>query len=876
MIMRDILSEKIKQLEQSKDFECWYLVKQSVDFTSLCYKVYFLDSYKKTDKSKNIESYINDSIDSLNKSNPSLNIEKNYRQLRIAAFFGLIEMKSSKYEEASITDVFYEIQELCNGKFENINLYQHIIDRQIEKLYVSSIIDEGKQDVRKDFSIYPVIFLYKLLLEIGYSTGKYLITFDEYRYIVTTTKKYEDFAETLILIKLLRDNPEYNSKLIKFRMKFDNRINQALGLLSTLKINQDRSIELNIEKLQDIKQKVLNFDLHKDEIEKENYIQFLCSKNGFLVYKHTNNFQYLSSEWFKSKEPLYTSFDKDAETYSILFNEKYGPETLKHIKKEDLPAHLFLGKQEDNLCHELEYNKTSIRLFTGIGGGSTYVYPCFFRSNTQTWVTGSSRKNRNITNEEAIEIASETLDKLLLGYNLIQSYRDKLTDQEAYSKLSIEMVEKLGNLADKSWVLKYFTILFYDLFSPFYSDEWQKKALNAIGCEEDDNKYVQNGSITLVAKESNISTIVLSRIIYDILGGKFDSEKNIANNNSSSTFNINDNERIKNGENVIIYGVPGAGKSHLVQEEYLKGAKEDEIYERLVFHPDYTYSDFVGQIMPIVNTDKSVSYEFTAGPFSRILKKAFWNPQSMYFLVIEEVNRGNAAAIFGDVFQLLDRDADGNSRYKITNKDIAKIVYGDEFENEKVFIPSNLTILCTMNTSDQNVFTLDTAFQRRWKMRLVPNTFKDDTSGIGDVKILDTDLTWKKFCEQINRLILEKSETLSSSEDKRLGTHFVEKTDLYFDKDWQSSNAEKRQKALKQNHLFAEKVIKYLWDDVFKYDRSSLFESKYKSLEDVINDFVLKTNQERFNIFKEDIQRDLQKVIDESKNKPGIDNVSSD
>ena len=161
--------------------------------------------------------------------------------------------------------------------------------------------------------------------------------------------------------------------------------------------------------------------MHKDEIEKENYIQFLCSKNGFLVYKHTNNFQYLSSEWFKSKEPLYTSFDKDAETYSILFNEKYGPEALKHIKKEDLPAHLFLGKQEDNLCHELEYNKTSIRLFTGIGGGSTYVYPCFFRSNTQTWVTGSSRKNRNITNEEAIEIASETLDKLLLGYNLIQS-----------------------------------------------------------------------------------------------------------------------------------------------------------------------------------------------------------------------------------------------------------------------------------------------------------------------------------------------------------------------------------------------------------------------------------------------------------------------
>ena len=117
--------------------------------------------------------------------------------------------------------------------------------------------------------------------------------------------------------------------------------------------------------------------------------------------------------------------------------------------------------------------------------------------------------------------------------------------------------------------------------------------------------------------------------------------------------------------------------------------------ERLVFHPDYTYTDFVGQILPRVEEDGTVSYEFTPGPFTKLLKKAYITPDKMFYLVIEEVNRGNAPAIFGDIFQLLDRTKDGRSEYEITNADIAKVVYGNE--NHKVSIPSNMSILCTMN-----------------------------------------------------------------------------------------------------------------------------------------------------------------------------------
>ena len=186
------------------------------------------------------------------------------------------------------------------------------------------------------------------------------------------------------------------------------------------------------------------------------------------------------------------------------------------------------------------------------------------------------------------------------------------------------------------------------------------------------------------------------------------------------------NAREENGTNILLYGVPGSGKSWTIEHEY---CKPGTVVERLVFHPDYTNADFIGQILPVVDpVDKMVTYEFTPGPFTNILKEAYNNPSKSYVLIIEEINRGNAPAIFGDVFQLLDRTVKtkvmdgvsyprGTSEYGITNENIAKAVYDDG--KHKVRIPSNLSILGTMNTSDQNVFTLDTAFQRRWNMRLI-------------------------------------------------------------------------------------------------------------------------------------------------------------
>lgn len=356
-----------------------------------------------------------------------------------------------------------------------------------------------------------------------------------------------------------------------------------------------------------------------------------------------------------------------------------------------------------------------------------------------------------------------------------------------------------------------------------------------------------------------------------------------AENEGFSQDNCEEN-RISTGCNVLLYGVPGSGKSWTIEHEYCK--KETNV-ERLVFHPDYTYSDFIGQILPNVDDEGQVSYKFTPGPFTNILADAYRNPDKEYILIIEEINRGNAPAIFGEVFQLLDRKTEirdfdddgypvGTSEYGITNANIAKIVYGDP--KHKVRIPSNLSILGTMNTSDQNVFTLDTAFQRRWEMRLIENNFEHVDRNLADAVILDTGITWEVFCTQINNIIVGNNARMTSAEDKRLGAYFVHLRDLRYDQemgnlsDGEYDNLRRKEEdksitesekerldairnAMKQNRKFPEKVIKYLWDDAFKFNREVVFEtSQFQSLEQVIRTFMYAEKMDRFAMFKENVR----------------------
>ena len=179
----------------------------------------------------------------------------------------------------------------------------------------------------------------------------------------------------------------------------------------------------------------------------------------------------------------------------------------------------------------------------------------------------------------------------------------------------------------------------------------------------------------------------------------------------------------------IYYGAPGTGKSHsvnqILEKIYPKPEERDSHCRRLIFHPTYSYEDFVGSIKPLASADKPLDYVFVAGPLTLLMKDAFMHPYETYYLVIEEINRGNTPAIFGDLFQLLDRQASGKSAYAIQNSSMVTYFSRDPglknlFSEGKIWFPANMNILATMNTADENIFVLDSAFKRRFALEYVP------------------------------------------------------------------------------------------------------------------------------------------------------------
>ncbi|HAS56827.1 MAG TPA: hypothetical protein DCR94_06335 [Firmicutes bacterium] len=339
------------------------------------------------------------------------------------------------------------------------------------------------------------------------------------------------------------------------------------------------------------------------------------------------------------------------------------------------------------------------------------------------------------------------------------------------------------------------------------------------------------------------------------------------------------NEKLTGGENTIYYGTPGCGKSFYVNKTFnIEGTK----VFRTVFHPEYSNADFVGQILPDLDPcdESKVIYKFKDGIFTTALKFALTYPSVKVILVIEEINRGNASSIFGEIFQLLDRDDNGDSIFGIKNSYIAKSLGLDEDSDIK--IPSNLSLIGTMNTSDQNVYSLDTAFKRRWELRKIRNTFADvdGYESFGEQRKKDfaykynlskmyvpgSAFTWRQFIEKINAKISEKNKGYSiQSEDKEVGVYFVSQE--YLSQSKNDIDSFKIQK-------FGEKVLMYLWNDVVKTNPEKLFKAKaidgspINSLDNLLDEFERIPNGDTLNVFADDIfntKQDGQSLIEEAR-----------
>jgi hypothetical protein len=258
-------------------------------------------------------------------------------------------------------------------------------------------------------------------------------------------------------------------------------------------------------------------------------------------------------------------------------------------------------------------------------------------------------------------------------------------------------------------------------------------------------------------------------------------------------------------KNLIVYGAPGTGKSYYLNN-LLKGANTI----RTVFHSETQNSDFIGSLKPVTNLKGKVTYEFVAGPFIKAFVSAVKQPSKQIHLIIEEINRANAAAVFGEIFQLLDRDASGRSEYDIEADELLSKYLRDNLDpafNGLIYIPQNLIINATMNSSDQGVYPLDSAFKRRWSFKYMPIDFQDCPRGAVDLD--GRRITWDILAKSINEIL--STEYAHLEEDRFIGPWFLSKDEVQS----QFANA------------IESKLFTYLWNDVLRHQqRDKIFNAQ--------------------------------------------------
>lgn len=249
---------------------------------------------------------------------------------------------------------------------------------------------------------------------------------------------------------------------------------------------------------------------------------------------------------------------------------------------------------------------------------------------------------------------------------------------------------------------------------------------------------------------------------------------------------------------------------------------EIKYVERVTFHPNYSYAQFVGTYKPVQDNDdkKQIKYEYVPGPFMRMYCSAKKNPNNDFLLIIEEINRANVAAVFGDVFQLLDRKK-GVSEYPVAaSEDVRNYLADNGINDKELCIPNNMYIWATMNSADQGVFPMDTAFKRRWEFEYIGIDENED--GIKDYEIPlqkkeDGSHEWVKW-NDLRHSINDKLTEMKINEDKLLGPYFISEEKL---KLVEGKNEEKADEFVKS---FKSKVLMYLFEDAVKMRPGDLFD----------------------------------------------------
>ncbi len=606
-----------------------------------------------------------------------------------------------------------------------------------------------------------------------------------------------------------------------------------------------KNIQENCEKYKMYKGYKSNMYRILDEISKNiEYIDFSDIRRKYDEYIRNSN----SIQRYKIGKILEITTNEEFKVEKRIFEEEFST-----LQSSDLKNEVWLTFKE-NIRENKYYQLLNHRYGNGVF--SAYISKLnssnsegiqFFSIRTGGW---ESRHYNDFINNRIIAFTWEYMDSLE-GYS--EEEIKEYSQRKGYSKQTptqYNVMNKKMNVGDIVCILRngkktidLAVVTSSMQYNEEHTDVYRNyRTVEVLVRDIETGLNFEQRTISHIKNQERIEALndILEQYIdeYNEILENIDTTRDFSfeyTNNNSSDYSyleqqeIDINDYVLNNQNLIIDGAPGTGKSYYVENELINA--EDSL-NRVTFYPDYEYHNFVGSILPSVK-DGQITYEFMQGHFTQTLDNALSNPSVKHYLVIEELTRGNASAIFGDVFQLLDRTEDGWSEYAINNSNIFNSLSETSVEvlreknngNETIVMPPNMSIICTVNSSDQNVYPLDTAFKRRFNYQIMDvNSFNDNDDfsfliGSTEEGNLGVEIkSWKKFYQTLNSYMIKQ---MGLKEDKQIGPYFIKKS---------LSPQEKNTK-----------LALYLWNDVNKVYTSSpnkIFDtSKVSTLSELNNIF---------------------------------------